>query len=141
MKKESSQISFLERLDLDTIEEDWLPPTEFPDLTKSEYIAIDLETNDPNLMELGPGWARDDGFIVGIAIAAGDFVGYYPIRHEAGGNIPQRKVMTWLKDQLNTPHIPKIILTKRKMRRHYVLRQQIMVLTLKVRCGDYTHVL
>ena len=87
MKKESSQISFLERLDLDTIEEDWLPPTEFPDLTRSEYIAIDLETNDPNLTELGPGWARDDGFIVGIAIAAGDFVGYYPIRHEAGGNI------------------------------------------------------
>ena len=109
MKKEGSQISFLERLDLDTIEEDWLPPTEFPDLTRSEYIAIDLETNDPNLMQLGPGWARDDGFIVGIAIAAGDFVGYYPIRHEAGGNIPQRKVMTWLKDQLNTPHIPKIM--------------------------------
>ena len=109
MKKESSQISFLERLDLDTIEEDWLPPTEFPDLTRSEYIAIDLETNDPNLTELGPGWARDDGFIVGIAIAAGDFVGYYPIRHEAGGNIPQRKVMMWLKDQLNTPHIPKIM--------------------------------
>ena len=109
MKKESSQISFLERLDLDTIEEDWLPPTEFPDLTRSEYIAIDLETNDPNLTELGPGWARDDGFIVGIAIAAGDFVGYYPIRHEAGGNIPQRKVMMWLKDHLNTPHIPKIM--------------------------------
>jgi len=109
MKKESSQISFLERLDLDTIEEDWLPPTEFPDLTRSEHIAIDLETNDPNLTELGPGWARDDGFIVGIAIAAGDFVGYYPIRHEAGGNIPQRKVMMWLKDQLNTPHIPKIM--------------------------------
>ena len=109
MKKESSQISFLERLDLDTIEEDRLPPTEFPDLTRSEYIAIDLETNDPNLTELGPGWARDDGFIVGIAIAAGDFVGYYPIRHEAGGNIPQRKVMMWLKDQLNTPHIPKIM--------------------------------
>ena len=109
MKKESSQISFLERLDLDTIEEDWLPPTEFPDLTRSEYIAIDLETNDPNLTELGPGWARDDGFIVGIAIAAGDFVGYYPIRHEAGDNIPQRKVMMWLKDQLNTPHIPKIM--------------------------------
>ena len=109
MKKESSQISFLERLDLETIEEDWLPPTEFPDLTRSEYIAIDLETNDPNLTELGPGWARDDGFIVGIAIAAGDFVGYYPIRHEAGGNIPQRKVMMWLKDQLNTPHIPKIM--------------------------------
>jgi len=108
-KKEKSQLSFLNRMDLDTIEQDWLPPEVFPDLTRSEYIAIDLETNDPNLMTLGPGWARGDGFIVGIAIAAGDFVGYYPIAHEGGGNIPLKKVMTWLKDQLATPKIPKIM--------------------------------
>lgn len=108
-KKEKSQLSFLHRMDLDTIEQDWLPPEVFPDLTRSKYIAIDLETNDPNLMTLGPGWARGDGFIVGIAIAAGDFVGYYPIAHEGGGNIPLKKVMTWLKDQLATPDIPKIM--------------------------------
>lgn len=108
-KKEKSQLSFLNRMDLDTIEQDWLPPEVFPDLTRSKYIAIDLETNDPNLMTLGPGWARGDGFIVGIAIAAGDFVGYYPIAHEGGGNIPLKKVMTWLKDQLATPDIPKIM--------------------------------
>lgn len=109
MKKESSQITFLNRLDLDTIEKDWVPPEVFPDLRNSQYIAIDLETNDPNLMTLGPGWARGDGFIVGIAVAAGDFVGYYPIAHEGGGNIPQNKVMKWLQDQLATPNIPKIM--------------------------------
>jgi len=109
MAKESSQISFLHRMDLDTIEKDWLPPSEFPDLRNSEYMAIDLETSDPNLMTLGPGWARGDGFIVGVAIAAGDFVGYYPIAHEGGGNIPQNKVMKWLADQLATPDIPKIM--------------------------------
>jgi DNA polymerase I-like protein with 3'-5' exonuclease and polymerase domains len=109
MKKESSQITFLNRLDLDTIEKDWVPPEVFPDLRNSQYIAIDLETNDPNLMTLGPGWARGDGFIVGIAVAAGDFVGYYPIAHEGGGNIPQGKVMKWLADQLATPDIPKIM--------------------------------
>jgi DNA polymerase I-like protein with 3'-5' exonuclease and polymerase domains len=109
MTKEKSQISFLHRMDLDTIEKDWVPPDSFPDLRNSEYIAIDLETSDPNLMTLGPGWARGDGFIVGVAIAAGDFVGYYPIAHEGGGNIPQKKVMTWLQDQLNTPNIPKIM--------------------------------
>ena len=109
MAKESSQISFLHRMDLDTIEKDWLPPEVFPDLRNSEYMAIDLETNDPNLTTLGPGWARGDGFIVGVAIAAGDFVGYYPIAHEGGGNIPQAKVMKWLAAQLATPDIPKIM--------------------------------
>lgn len=109
MAKESSQISFLHRMDLDTIEKDWLPPEVFPDLRNSEYMAIDLETNDPNLTTLGPGWARGDGFIVGVAVAAGDFVGYYPIAHEGGGNIPQAKVMKWLAAQLATPDIPKIM--------------------------------
>ena len=109
MAKESSQISFLHRMDLDTIEKDWVPPEVFPDLRNSKFIAIDLETNDPNLMFLGPGWARGDGFIVGVAVAAGDFVGYYPIAHEGGGNIPQNKVMKWLGDQLATPDIPKVM--------------------------------
>lgn len=107
--KESSQISYLNRLDLDTIEKDWFPPDHFPDLRNADYIAIDLETSDPNIMTLGPGWARGDGFIVGVAIAAGDFVGYYPIAHEGGGNISKKRVMSWLKDQLATPDIPKIM--------------------------------
>lgn len=109
MAKENGQTSFLARMDLDYNETDWLPPEVFPDLTNSESIAIDLETSDPNLMTLGPGWARKDGFIVGIAIAAGDFIGYYPIAHEGGGNIPEAKVMKWLQAQLATPNIPKIM--------------------------------
>ena len=28
---------------------EWLPPEEFPDLSKHDEIAIDLETKDPNL--------------------------------------------------------------------------------------------
>ena len=55
------------------IEADWNIPTEYPDLTKHKQIAVDLETCDPNLMTLGPGWSRKDGFIVGIAVAAGDY--------------------------------------------------------------------
>ena len=109
MARESSQITFLNRLDLDTIEKDWVPPEVFPDLRNCNSIAIDLETNDPNLTTLGPGWCRGDGFIVGVAVAAGDFVGYYPIAHEGGGNIPQNKVMKWLSVQLATPDIPKIM--------------------------------
>ena len=28
---------------------EWLPPEEFPDLSKHDEISIDLETKDPNL--------------------------------------------------------------------------------------------
>ena len=90
-------------------EVDWVAPDEFPDLRSCDYIAIDLETCDPNLLTKGPGWVRKDGFIVGVAIAAGDFTGYYPIKHEGGGNISGNLVKRWLKDQLATPHIPKIM--------------------------------
>ena len=109
MVKGNSMIDFWEREELNLIEVDWTAPDEFPDLTKCKYMAIDLETCDPNLTTLGPGWTRNDGFIVGIAIAAGDFEGYYPIKHEGGGNLTQRRVMDWLKVQLATPHIPKIM--------------------------------
>jgi len=95
--------------EMDMVEVDWCAPDEFPDLRNSKYIALDLETCDPNLTTKGPGWVRNDGFIVGVAIAAGDFEGYYPIRHEGGGNLTQRRVMEWLKDQLATPDIPKIM--------------------------------
>ena len=107
--KDKNTISFLERMEMSSLEQEWTVPQSFPDLTDSKYIAIDLETSDPNLLELGPGWTRNDGFIVGVAIAAGDFVGYYPFRHEGGGNIPEEKVFSWLRKQLNTPHIPKIM--------------------------------
>lgn len=90
-------------------EEQWVPPSSFPDLTVHDRIAIDLETNDPNLKELGPGWCRDDGYIIGVAVAAGDFVGYFPIRHESGENFLDKKVFAWLKKQVETPNIEKVM--------------------------------
>mgnify|MGYP003120867871 FL=1 len=89
------------------IDFDWSPPSDFPDLTKSTRIAVDLETRDPNLIKLGPGWCRKDGYIIGIAVAAGDFKGYFPIRHSAG-NIDSKMVFKWFKKQMDTPHIPKV---------------------------------
>ena len=90
------------------LESDWSPPSTFPDLTKCDRIAVDLETRDPNLMKLGPGWCRNDGYVIGVAVAAGDFIGYYPIRHEGGGNIQPKKVFSWLKKQMQTPNIEKV---------------------------------
>ena len=108
MTKDTSTINWIDRQELDQIEVDWCAPEVFPDLSQSKIIAIDLETCDPNLMILGPGWVRNDGFVVGVAVAAGDFNAYYPIKHQNGGNISENIVMKWLKKQMATPHIPKV---------------------------------
>ena len=89
-------------------DDEWEPPSSFPDLTGYDRIAIDLETRDPNITTLGPGWCRNDGYVIGYAVAAGDFVGYYPVRHE-DGNLPEKLVVNWLKKQLATPKIEKVM--------------------------------
>ena len=87
---------------------DWSPPSSLPDLTQYERISIDLETRDPNLTTLGPGWTRKDGYIIGIAVAAGDSAWYLPVKHDAG-NLPRSSVMAWMKKMMATPHIEKIM--------------------------------
>jgi DNA polymerase I-like protein with 3'-5' exonuclease and polymerase domains len=109
-RKDKSTIAFFERMDLgEKLEPDWNIPSGYPDLSPYPQIAIDLETCDPHLTTLGPGWARNDGFIVGIAIAAGDQAWYFPIRHENGHNLDPKMTMRWLKKQMATPHIDKIM--------------------------------
>ena len=43
---------------------------QYQTLSQYDTIAIDLETRDENLLRLGPGWCRKDGYIIGVAIAA-----------------------------------------------------------------------
>ena len=81
---------------------EWLPPTEFPDLSKYSEIAIDLETKDPDLKTMGSGSVTGRGQIVGIAVAVRDWSGYYPVAHEGGGNMDKSMVMKWFQDVLNT---------------------------------------
>ena len=69
---------------------EWTPPEQFPDLSDAKEIAVDLETYDPNIKETGPGWAVDNGYIAGVAIAVEGWKGYFPIRHEGGGNFDER---------------------------------------------------
>ena len=82
---------------------EWTPPDELRDLSQAKEIAIDLETRDPNLTTRGSGSVRDDGEIVGIAVAVEGWSGYFPIAHEGGGNIDKKIVMDWFKDILKTP--------------------------------------
>ena len=82
---------------------EWIPPNELPDLTKAKEIAIDVETRDPNIKTLGPGWARKDGEVVGYAIATSDWKGYIPVAHYGGGNLDKRIIENWLRPMLGSP--------------------------------------
>ncbi len=82
---------------------EWLPPEEFPNLSKHKEIAIDLETKDPELMKMGSGSVMGKGDVVGVAVAVPGWSGYYPIAHEGGGNMDRKKVLKWFQDVLNTP--------------------------------------
>ena len=81
---------------------EWLPPQDFPDLSKYDEISIDLETKDPDLKTMGSGSITGRSNIVGIAVAVQDWKGYYPIAHEGGGNMDKNMVMKWFQDVLNT---------------------------------------
>ena len=81
---------------------EWVAPQSFPNLSTAKEIAIDLETCDPNLESFGPGWPRNDGFIVGYAVAVEGWSGYYPVAHQGGGNLDKRLVERWVKDVCQT---------------------------------------
>ena len=84
---------------------EWVPPESFPDLSKYDEIAIDLETKDPDLKSTGSGSVIGNGKVVGIAVAVEGWSGYYPIAHEGGGNMDKNMVIKWFTDVLNTPAI------------------------------------
>jgi len=75
----------------DQVRSDWRPPilSELPTLRgRASQIGLDIETRDPNLLDLGPGAVRGDGYIVGVSLATPDgFKTYIPLRHEGGDNV------------------------------------------------------
>jgi DNA polymerase I-like protein with 3'-5' exonuclease and polymerase domains len=82
---------------------DWICPSEYPDLSQAKEIAIDLETKDPNIKTKGAGWATFDGAIVGFAVAALGQQWYFPVQHDAGGNMDLAITTAWMQDVLKTP--------------------------------------
>jgi DNA polymerase I-like protein with 3'-5' exonuclease and polymerase domains len=109
-RKDKKTVDLVARMELgESLDPDWNIPSEYPDLRGYKSIAVDLETRDPNIQTLGPGWARNDGNIVGIAVAAGDYKGYFPIRHQNGHNLDPDMTMRWFKKQMATPDIQKIM--------------------------------
>ncbi len=108
-KQDTRTMGFMTILDVDATTKEWVMPTSFPDLSGYREIAIDLETHDPNLTTLGPGWARKDGKVVGVAVAAGDDAWYFPFAHKNGSNLDRKVVLRWLQKQVATPMQRKIM--------------------------------
>ena len=85
-------------------ESTWTPPESLPDLSSAKIMAIDVETRDPNLKILGPGWARKDGNLIGVAVAVEGWSAYLPFAHGEGqrspGNMSKKLVLKWLGDQI-----------------------------------------
>ena len=81
---------------------EWVPPEDFPDLSKYKEIAIDLETKDPDLVKMGSGSITKRGHITGIAIAVEGWSAYYPIAHEGGGNMDKTKILNYFRTILKS---------------------------------------
>ncbi len=87
---------------------EWRPPS-LGDLPSSwrgiKRIAVDCETNDPYLKQLGIGVRRPctvgGSGMVGLSFAIEDGPKYYlPFRHEGGDNLPEVNVLAYLRDCL-----------------------------------------
>jgi len=88
----------------------WQTPCELPNLAAARALAIDCEAYDPDLLEHGPGWARGNSHIVGLAVGTDDgYRWYFPVRHtvEPQYNLPTDRVLAWAAVELARPTQPK----------------------------------
>jgi DNA polymerase I-like protein with 3'-5' exonuclease and polymerase domains len=71
-----------------------------PSLAPYPRIAIDIESCDPDLRELGPG-PRRGSFVAGLAIGLGDERIYLPTAHLGGGNVENpEQVKAWARQEI-----------------------------------------
>lgn len=72
--------------------------SQLPSWSGAKRVAVDVETCDPHLTELGPGPRRPGGRLVGVAFAIEDGPRHYlPMRHAGGDNLPVEEVQTYLR--------------------------------------------
>lgn len=80
---------------------DWKPPrlADLPSWKSAKRVAVDIETCDPQLTDLGPGFRRG-AYAVGVSFAIEDGPSHYlPFRHGSGGNLDEEHVLEYLRDQ------------------------------------------
>lgn len=87
----------------ETTSSSWVPPklSELPSWEGAKRIAVDCETRDEKLRELGPGAGRrKDTYITGISFAIEDGPKFYlPMRHDGGDNLPVHMVLGYMRAQ------------------------------------------
>lgn len=102
VKKVDTSIEGPLQLGFFTPESNWQPTPVSqlpPDWNETERIAIDCETKDSQLRELGPG-PRRGAYTTGWAFAIeGGPKHYLPIRHGGGDNLPEEEVLNYLRYQ------------------------------------------
>ena len=76
---------------------------QYPNLKNSKIICVDIETYDPDLLELGPGvYRKDGGFILGVALAdESGFAEYYNLGHYDCSKDEYRKNVAYLEEMLS----------------------------------------
>lgn len=79
----------------------WSPPRELPDLSDARVIAFDTETYDPELLDRGPGWATNNGYVVGVSVAVPGHTWYVPLRPGCEHYSPEN-VRAWLRSSLGS---------------------------------------
>lgn len=79
----------------------WSPPalSALPEWRGAKRVAVDVETCDPQLKQMGIG-VRRGGYVAGFSFAIEDGPKHYlPIRHQGGDNLPEDAVLTYLREQ------------------------------------------
>lgn len=83
----------------------WSCPSEYKDLSGYPEVAIDLETRDDGINSgLGAGWATNQGYVIGFAVAVDGWQAYYPFKHLGGGNMIEPQVLKYMKDVCALPN-------------------------------------
>lgn len=86
-----------------TVSSDWTPPRldTLPSWAGAKRVAVDIESRDEMLRELGPGVGlRKNAYTTGISFAIEDGPkAYLPIRHDGGDNLPLEGVLSYMRDQ------------------------------------------
>lgn len=74
-----------------------------PDLSRIREFAIDTETWDPHLQDLGPGFVYGQAKVIGISVYCDNgYNEYFPLRHTEG-NINYGELKPWLIELLGDP--------------------------------------
>jgi DNA polymerase I-like protein with 3'-5' exonuclease and polymerase domains len=76
----------------------WVAPTELPDLTRFDTVAIDTETKDEGLAaDMGPAWHTGCGYVCGVSAAWPGGGIYVPLAHpDTSGCFSREQVGNWL---------------------------------------------